>query len=406
MTARGWEDRDEKHENDPPSAAPPGREPGQTVLLWWLGLALLLVWGFCYLRPRTVKWEKHVRQARVPPMIRMTVTPYDFGDGRGQSPAAGRPGTFFIDQLNFPHAECLTHRVLGPTWFRDYFQVDFEAEFEVLKEGEFEFQMGADDAFELRIDDVKLMGRARWEGFDMLRGSKFLDAGKHRVNVSYFQSDGFSGVAGFYRPADGPADSRFAIGLSSEFIRFRDQGAAGSEVSPSDADGAPAAGSACPRLARDLRLTDIPPLFCYQAWGDLRYGRTVDGSVFRIAGTDYDVPGLGTHARSILVYDISRYGECVFSAKVGRDEAARDPLGRIKPRVVLDGRILFDGPALLSADPPVSIELPVRGGRLSLVVLETNDGISCDHADWLEPVLKPRPGESAEGRCAGGEPLP
>ncbi len=222
-------------------------------------------------------------------------------------------------------------------------------------------------------------------------GTRYLGAGTHKMNVSYFQSVGTCGILGFYRAIESPPDIRFALGRNSEFIRFQEQHVPPQETPGNDKDATREVDAARPLPAEGLGLADLPLLFGYQEWGNTHQGRTVDGLIFRIAGTDYNVPGLGTHARSILVYDVSEYGDCVFTARVGRDEESRDPFGRIKPRVLLDGEILFDGPALSCVDPPVAIEVPVHGRRLSLVILETSDGINGDHADWLEPTLKPRP---------------
>jgi len=61
--------------------------------------------------------------------------------------------------------------------------------------------------------------------------------------------------------------------------------------------------------------------------------------------------------------------------------------GRVKPRVFVDGRVVFEGPAMSSLDPPIDIIVPVSGSKLSLVVLKTADGDYNDHCEWLKPIL-------------------
>jgi arylsulfatase A-like enzyme len=139
----------------------------------------------------------------------------------------------------------------------------------------------------------------------------------------------------------------------------------------------------------EIHVTDLPLTFSVQGWGALKYDLNVKGKAFRIAGKDYPVFGFGTHANSIMQFDVSRYQGAQFIARVGRDESSGEDhwSGRIRPEVWMDGEVVFRGDAISSTDAPLDVHVPVTGSTLSLVVHETGDGAGGDHADWLEPRL-------------------
>ena len=53
------------------------------------------------------------------------------------------------------------------------------------------------------------------------------------------------------------------------------------------------------------------------------------------------------------------------------------------------GKLLYQSPVLKSANPVAFFEVPVSGlQELELKVRDAGDGISCDHADWVNPELR------------------
>jgi hypothetical protein len=312
--------------------------------------------------------------------LKVTITPCFFYTNNGSLNNHLLEKTFYVNSLNFPWSEEFTHETFGKTGFDKHFFVDFEAEFAVNIAGEFEFQIFPDDAFELKIDNNLLMRRPNWETFDINKCTYFLKEGIHKMHISYYQSDGMCGIVGFYKPINNNNDGRFKIGNNSAFIKFL-----------------PYLGKAkVPKVDdinifkdnHDINLTKIPILFFYQGWGMLSYDKTIEGNVFRIAGNEYDTFGIGTHAPSVITYNISSYGKCLFRAKFGRDQETHDIKGRVKPCVFVDGRIVFDGNDMASLTAPIDVEIPVSGNKLSLVVFGTKDGIDNDHCEWLEPTLQ------------------
>jgi arylsulfatase A-like enzyme len=141
---------------------------------------------------------------------------------------------------------------------------------------------------------------------------------------------------------------------------------------------------------RVIRLTDLPMRFMAQSWGKLALNRNVMGQPFKIAGSEFDTFGFGTHANSIIQFDVSQYPGAQLSVRVGRDESAGTKLrhGTIVAEVWVDGDIVFTSSELDSGDAPENIRVTVNGNTLSLVIHQGRDGGGGDHADWLEPRLE------------------
>lgn len=141
-------------------------------------------------------------------------------------------------------------------------------------------------------------------------------------------------------------------------------------------------------------LTTLSPVTATQDYGALGSDRSVQGKALQIGGRRF-ARGLGTHANSTLVYDLA--GEFTrFSALVGvDDEMAGYTNSSVRFQVVADGRRLFDSGVMRLGDAARPVDVDVAGVQeLHLLVTDGGDGISCDHADWVEPVLIGQAGES------------
>lgn len=140
---------------------------------------------------------------------------------------------------------------------------------------------------------------------------------------------------------------------------------------------------------RIIRLTDMPTQFTAQGWGTLSFNRNVVGRPFRVGGSEFDTFGFGTHANSIIQFDVSQYPGAQFSASVGRDESAGKGLlaNTIVAEVWVDGEVVFRSKRLDSTSNPQKVRVDVNGNTLSLVIHQDRDGGNGDHADWLEPRL-------------------
>ena len=132
-------------------------------------------------------------------------------------------------------------------------------------------------------------------------------------------------------------------------------------------------------------LDEIAPDESSQEWGQLERNRSVWQKEMIIAGQPQR-RGLGTHANSRIVYELSGGGFTKFRAVVGRDEHAGD--GQIVFQVWLDGQCRFDSGPMTNATPGKPVEVDVAGAAvLELRTLDGGDGISGDHGNWADAQL-------------------
>jgi hypothetical protein len=132
-------------------------------------------------------------------------------------------------------------------------------------------------------------------------------------------------------------------------------------------------------------LDEAPPDEARQDWGTLQRDKSVWEKEMVIAGRKF-TRGLGTHANSRIVYDLSGGRFRTFRCLVGRDEHAGD--GRVLFQVVVDGKTAFDSGPMSKASQAKQIAVDVAGAStLELLTLDGGDGISGDHGDWAEAQL-------------------
>jgi hypothetical protein len=98
--------------------------------------------------------------------------------------------------------------------------------------------------------------------------------------------------------------------------------------------------------------------------------------------------GLGTHAKSTIVYDIGkRFTK--FTTDMGVDTEA-GPQASVIFAIYGDNTLLYQSPVIKKYSYPIHIEVPVTGvTNLTLIVDDAGDGNYDDHADWLNPMLYP-----------------
>lgn len=140
-----------------------------------------------------------------------------------------------------------------------------------------------------------------------------------------------------------------------------------------------------PPKVSELYLDEVWPSFFSQDWGELRMRRSVEGNPIRIGGREFK-RGLGTHARSTIIYKLDGSFR-FFSAWVGVDDE-KGGAGTVVFQVFVDGRKAFESGVMRGKQPPKRVLVNIEGGReLRLVVTDAGDGISCDHADWADAKL-------------------
>lgn len=125
-----------------------------------------------------------------------------------------------IDVVNLAEKNHFSHPVLGVLGWGENFFADIETTFMVKKEGRYRFEVGSDDGFELKIDDKRLCIFKGDRPFKKRICSVKLDAGKHRLHLSYFQGYGNAGLTLKY--TDSPSNSLRFWGKASNFIEYVD----------------------------------------------------------------------------------------------------------------------------------------------------------------------------------------
>jgi peptidoglycan/LPS O-acetylase OafA/YrhL len=95
------------------------------------------------------------------------------------------------------------------------------------------------------------------------------------------------------------------------------------------------------------------------------------------------------HAQSRLVYDLHDERWSVFEFSTGLDDSGGADGGSVVYVVKGDGIALFSSPVIQALVPPTRYSVSVKGvRRLELLVTDAGDGISCDEAYWIDPILR------------------
>ncbi|MBN1343684.1 MAG: NPCBM/NEW2 domain-containing protein [Phycisphaerae bacterium] len=136
----------------------------------------------------------------------------------------------------------------------------------------------------------------------------------------------------------------------------------------------------------DVLLSGLKPVRASVGWGKLGTDKSAEGKPLRVSGKKYD-RGVGVHANSELVY-ACRPEYKRFVAVVGPDcEVRSDARTSVVFEVWADGRRLARSPKLAWKTIDYwhfDVAIPPGCREVRLVVTDGGDGISADHADWVE----------------------
>jgi N-acetylneuraminic acid mutarotase len=110
-----------------------------------------------------------------------------------------------------------------------------------------------------------------------------------------------------------------------------------------------------------------------------------DGAALRLAGKSYPL-GFGAHATSSMSFNLN--AQCAtFTADVGVDDEVGDR-GSVVFQVYTDGNKVYDSGVMTGASATKNLSVSVAGTKeLKLVVTDSGNGNSNDHADWAAPTL-------------------
>ncbi|MCB9766731.1 MAG: NPCBM/NEW2 domain-containing protein [Candidatus Omnitrophica bacterium] len=131
-------------------------------------------------------------------------------------------------------------------------------------------------------------------------------------------------------------------------------------------------------------------VFSTQSWGELgidacAHAPGKEPMKLQVGDEVYE-KGLGHHANGEILFDLG--GDCAsFETSVGVQKQAQDQ-GSVIFKIRVDGEEVFDSGLMRESDPLKEIRIPVEGAfDLELIVEDGGDGITCDCANWINPVL-------------------
>ncbi|MCI6668747.1 MAG: NPCBM/NEW2 domain-containing protein [Romboutsia timonensis] len=139
-------------------------------------------------------------------------------------------------------------------------------------------------------------------------------------------------------------------------------------------------------------LSDYDWKSAKSGWGSVNKDKSVSNNKLRLTGEDgsevvYD-KGIGTHATSTIVYDLTDKNVNYFSTYVGVDRAMYNSVGRVQFEVYVDGKKVYDSGVMNANDPQKFVEVDLLGAKeLKLVVKDGGNGIGSDHATWADAKL-------------------
>ncbi|TDT51977.1 glycoside hydrolase family 2 TIM barrel-domain containing protein [Fonticella tunisiensis] len=145
---------------------------------------------------------------------------------------------------------------------------------------------------------------------------------------------------------------------------------------------------------KSIYLSDTDWVSGTVGWGQIRRDRSSDGNTITLrtnSGNRSFAKGIGTHANSTIIYNLEGKGYKTFESYVGVDQeiTGRWCLG-VTFQVFLDGEKVFDSGNMVKDTPAKFVSLDVTGKReLKLVVTDSNNGNSEDHADWADAKFIP-----------------
>ena len=128
-------------------------------------------------------------------------------------------------------------------------------------------------------------------------------------------------------------------------------------------------------------------------WRSVQKDRSVENNTITLLGEDGQEveykKGIGTHATSTIVYDLSEGNYKFFEAYVGVDREMRNSdVSSLSFEVYVDGKKVFDSGVMNSETTRKHVLIPIVGvSELKLVAKDGGNGNGGDHADWADGNL-------------------
>lgn len=139
-------------------------------------------------------------------------------------------------------------------------------------------------------------------------------------------------------------------------------------------------------LAKEVGIHELDLSHMSAGWGKPQANQGVVGRPLRVGRKEFQL-GVGTHASSRM--SVALDGRAVqYSALVGVNESA-GTRGSVRFRVWVDGVEKWRSPIMRGGQAALPVSVDLAGAKqLTLVVDDAGDGITFDHADWIEARVK------------------
>lgn len=126
--------------------------------------------------------------------------------------------------------------------------------------------------------------------------------------------------------------------------------------------------------------------------GSVNKDKAVSGNMLRLTDKDNNEvvyeKGIGTHATSTIIYDLSDKDYSYFTSYIGVDRAMYGTVGSVEFKVYVDGNLKYESGLMNSRDPQKYIEVDINGAKeLKLVATDGGNGNGSDHATWANTKL-------------------
>ncbi|WP_066874456.1 NPCBM/NEW2 domain-containing protein [Clostridium mediterraneense] len=139
-------------------------------------------------------------------------------------------------------------------------------------------------------------------------------------------------------------------------------------------------------------LTDYDWKSANSGWKTVNKDKSVSDNKLALTDENREViyydRGIGTHATSTIIYDLTDKDYAYFSSYVGVDRQMFGSVGSIKFEVYVDGEKKFDSGVMNSRESQKYVEVDISDAKeLKLVVTDGGNGIGSDHATWGDTKL-------------------
>ena len=135
-------------------------------------------------------------------------------------------------------------------------------------------------------------------------------------------------------------------------------------------------------LADEIFLDDMNLMGISTGWGIPMKNKNVSGQTLRLGGKTYQ-RGVGTHADSVA--KINLHGTAIrFKSLIGVDDNRKNTPASVEFVIHGDNEILYKSGAMTADTAPKQVDIELDSIKvLTLEVTSANDGISNDHANWV-----------------------